>query len=378
MSLLKSFLAGVRVLDLSRHLPGPLCTLYLSDLGAEVLKIEPPDGDEIRTLGPIDDNGRAVFYETINAGKQTRRMNLKDAAERNEFLELVRTADVLVESFRPGVLERLGVGYDTLRSLKPDLILCSLNGFGTGTVNETRAGHDNIYLALAGVLDRNGEHDGLPAFYEPPIADCSAALTAVISILGALRMRDRTGNGCRLEVPLSDAVMPLQMLQAAEMEADNASPKSKTGLYTGGTAYYQTYRTRDGRHVALGAVEPKFWSKFCEAAGHPEWIARQHESRPQSTLIAELRALFSTLSFDEAVARFEPIDCCFAPVLDLREALASDHFQSRGLAARSANGMLQILFPVRVNSEPPSPRPPVQELKPGALRQSAHVEEQAS
>lgn len=361
MSLLKTFLSGVRVLDLSRHLPGPLCTLYLADMGAEVIKIEPPQGDEIRALGPRDAEGRPVFFEAINAGKSTRRMNLRDAEARQAFFELVRTADVLVESFRPGVLDRLGIDYDTLKKLNPGLILCSLNGFGTGNANEKRAGHDNTFLALAGVLDRNTGTDGRPLFFEPPIADCAASLTATISILGALRMRDRSGEGCQLEVALSDAVMPLQMLQVAEMEAAGVTPTADNGLFSGGTAYYQSYATSDGRHIALGAVESKFWLAFCNAAQRPDWIDRQHEPRPQKHLIAELRDLFASISFDEAKSRFESIDCCFAPVLDLREALASEHVQSRGLIQRGPDGRKQVLFPVKVNGEAPSLRAPVRD-----------------
>jgi crotonobetainyl-CoA:carnitine CoA-transferase CaiB-like acyl-CoA transferase len=361
MSLLKTFLSGVRVLDLSRHLPGPLCTLYLADMGAEVIKIEPPQGDEIRVLGPRDTDGRPVFFETINAGKSTRRMDLKDAEARQAFFELIRTADVLVESFRPGVLDRLGIGYDTLKKLNPGLILCSLNGFGTGNANEKRAGHDNTFLALAGVLDRNAGTDGRPLFFEPPVADCAASLTSAISILGALRMRDRSGEGCQLEVALADSVMPLQMLQVAEMEATGVTPSADNGLFSGGTAYYQSYATSDGRHVALGAVESKFWVAFCNAAHRPDWIDRQHEPRPQKHLIAELRDFFASLSFDEAKLRFESIDCCFAPILDLREALESEHIESRELIQRGTDGRRQVLFPVKVNGKPPSLRMPVRD-----------------
>lgn len=362
MSLLKTFLSGVRVLDLSRHLPGPLCTLYLADLGAEVIKIEPPQGDEIRALGPKGVDGRPVYFETINAGKSTRRMNLRDAEVRKTFLDMVRTADVLVESFRPGVLDRLGIDYDTLKKLNPGLIFCSLNGFGTGNANEKRAGHDNTFLALAGVLDRNAGSDGRPLSFEPPIADCAASLTATISILGALRMRDRTGEGCQLEVALSDAVMPLQMLQVAEMEATGVTPSADNGLFAGGTAYYQSYATSDGRHVVLGAVESKFWDAFCQAANRPDWIDRQHEPRPQKQLITEVGDFFASLSFEEAKSRFESIDCCFAPVLDLHEALESEHVQSRGLIQRGPDGERQVLFPVKVNGEAPSLRAPVHEV----------------
>lgn len=340
------------MLDLARHVPGPLCTLFFADMGAEVLKIEPPAGDDIREIGPKRADGRPVFFETINAGKSTRRMDLRDPAVRREFLQLVEHADVLVESFRPGVLQRLGIGYETLKTVNPGLILCSLNGFGTGNANEKRAGHDNVFLALAGVLDRNGNAGGLPVCFEPPLADCAASLTAAIAILGALRRRDRTGQGCCLEIALADAVMPLQMLQVAEMEATGETPTAATGLFTGGTAYYQCYQTSDGRHVALGAVEAKFWATFCNAAGRPDWIARQHEARPQVSLIAEVRNLFARMTLADAISMFGEVDCCFAPVLGLDEALESEHVRARGVVQRS-EGKTQVLFPVMVNGERP-------------------------
>lgn len=366
MSLLSSFLTGVRVLDLSRHVPGPLCTLYFADMGADVVKIEPPTGDDIRDIGPQYADGSPVFYETINAGKSARRMDLRNATAREEFLELVKNADVLVESFRPGVLERLGIGYEVLRAVNPGLVLCSINGFGTGNEYEKLAGHDNVFLALAGVLDRNGCSNGLPVSYEPPLADCAASLSAAVAILGALRQRDRTGAGCRLEVALADAVMPLQMLQIAEMEATGEVPAIGTGLFTGGTAYYQCYRTADGRHVALGAVEPKFWATFCNAAGRPDWIARQNEERPQTALIAEVGDLFAQITLADAVSRFGAIDCCFAPVLGLDEALESDHVRTRGLVQRSSEGRTQTLFPVKVNGESPHARPALRQIQPAA------------
>jgi crotonobetainyl-CoA:carnitine CoA-transferase CaiB-like acyl-CoA transferase len=201
--------------------------------------------------------------------------------------------------------------------------------------------------------------DGRPLFFEPPLADCSASLTATISILGALRMRDRTGEGCQLEIALSDAVMPLQMLQIAEMEATGETPTIDNGLFTGGTAYYNSFQTADGRYIALGAVEPMFWHAFCDAANRPDWIDRQHEARPQQELIGEVRDFFMGMTLAEARLRFESIDCCFAPILDLREALESEHVQSRGLIQRGEDGRTQVLFPVKVNGGNPSLRKPL-------------------
>lgn len=354
MSRIDKFLKGIKVLDLSRHLPGPMATLFMVDMGAEVLKIESPEGDEVRHLGPRDAQGRPVFFETLNAGKQLQRLYLKSEAGRAELLRLVRDADILVESFRPGVMERLGVGYAALSAANPRLIYCSLNGFGRGGPWERRAAHDGNYLALAGVLDRNGI--GRPMPFEPAVADSSGSLFAIIAMLGALRSRDQDGQGCEIDVALADAAMPLQMLQIAEMTSTGVVPKSGEGLFDGGTAYYQTYATADGRHAMLGAVEPKFWHAFCVEAGRPDWIERQHETIPQVALRAEVASFFSQLTLEQCRIRLEPCDCCFSPVLDLREGVDSEHVQTRGLLHRSADGHVQALLPVRVNGEPPAHR----------------------
>ena len=348
------FMQDVKVLDLSRHLPGPMATLLMVDMGASVTKIEAPGGDEVRTLGPKDSAGRPVFFDTLSAGKELLRIDLKSAQGTQQFLELVRNADVVVESFRPGVLQRLGLGYATLSKVNKGIIVCALNGFGSGGPWRDRAGHDLNYLALAGVLNRN-RAGGAPLPFEPPLADSSASLFAVIAVLGALRARARDGMGCEIDVALGDAAMPLQMLQIAEMRAGGEDPQP-SGLFTGGAAYYASYETLDGRYMALGAVEPKFWSAFCSAAGHEEWIARQAEPLPQTRLHAEVAGFFKSLSMAECEARFADADCCLAPVLTLQESLATEHVRMRKLVRPGPSGGLQALLPLHVNGEPPALR----------------------
>lgn len=360
MSRLNTFLSGVKVLDLSQYIPGPMASLLLADMGAEVLKIEPPGGDEMRQLGPRDPSGAPVFYGALNAGKTVRRMNLKDEAARAEFLRLVPHHDVLIEGFRPGVMERLGIDYPVLRSINPRLVFCSMSGFGARGSATMKAAHDGNYLATSGVLDRNGGDS--PAFFDPPLSDVSGSLFAAIAILGALHGRNATGQGCEIDLGLADVVMPLQLMQVADWGANGHVPKSRTTYLNGGAAYYQIYRTADGRHVMLGSVEPKFWRNFCEAAGRPDWIARQAEPVPQAALIADLAAFFAELDFDGCVARFSDVDCCFSPVLDLGEALTSDGTRSRGLVQRGVlPGDLQALFPAYVDGERPDIRPPLRD-----------------
>lgn len=362
-SRLAQFAQGVRVLDLSAFLPGPLASLLLADMGAEVLKIEPPAGDAMAALGPKDAAGDPLFYEAVNAGKRVRRMDLKQPEVREEFLRLVARFDVLIEGFRPGVMARLGLDYPVLRAANPGLIMCSLSGYGADGPRVREAGHDANYLAGAGVMHRNGSP---PTFYDPPLADVSGSLFAVIAILGALRAREADGEGCAIDIGLADTPMPLQLFQVAEHGATGSVPQPNETYLNGGAAYYQVYRTLDGRHVALGAVEAKFWAAFCMAAERPDWVARQAEALPQAALIAEVGALIGSLRLDECVARFVPADCCFSPVLDLGEALASPYTRERGLVRPSADGALQALFPARIDGEPPASRPKLRSADPEA------------
>lgn len=359
MSRLNGFLRGVRIVDLSRHYPGPLATMLLADLGADVLKIEPPGGDELRDMGPKDSEGRSLCFEAINAGKRTRRMDLRNADARKEFMGLVDQADVLVESFRPGVMARLGIGYPALRERNPRLIYCSLNGFGYG--GSASAGHDINYLALAGILAEN--QSAYPASFVPPVADATSALFGVISIIGAIHARQQDGKGCEIDLALADAVMPLLVFQLAELRMATQDTPSLNAILAGRLACYRTYKTADGRYVALGALEPKFWQAFCYAANRPDWIPQQHEQQAQATLIAEVEALFAGMSLAAAVDRFQPADCCFSPVVELTETLASDHHRRRGVVQRAASGAVQALFPAIVDGQASAPRPALREVE---------------
>lgn len=368
MSRLNEWLRGIRVLDLSRYIPGPLATMLLADFGAEVLKIEAPDGDEMQHLGPRDAAGQPVFYPSVNGGKAVRRMNLKEVAQRAEFLRLVESADVLLESFRPGVMAKLGLGYDTLSKINPRLVYCALSGYGARGPLAQEAGHDSNYLALTGVLFRNG--GGSPNYFDPPICDNVGALFAVIAILGALKGRERDGKGCEIDTGLADSIWPLQTFQVADYGARGYSPGPEETYLNGGAAWYRIYRTRDGRHVALGTAGDKFWERFCAAAGRPDWVARGTEPMPQRALIEEIQAFLSGLTLDECMARFGPADCCLTPVLTLAEAVESEHTRARQLVRRAASGALQALFPAWVNGEPPAARAPLRNTGTGFENES--------
>jgi crotonobetainyl-CoA:carnitine CoA-transferase CaiB-like acyl-CoA transferase len=367
MSRLRLFARGLRVLDLSWFLPGPMASLLLADMGAEVLKIEPPAGDPMREVGPRDAAGGGVFHAAVNAGKTVVRLDLKSAEGRTTFLDLVHDADVVIEGFRPGVMDRLGLGWPVLRGVNPRLILCSVSGYGAQGPLAGAAGHDNNYLAASGVMHRNGE--ATPTFLDPPVADTTGALFATMSILGALRARDADGQGCHLDVALADVPMTLQLFALAGLGATGEVPQRNGTYLNGGAAYYRAYACADGRHVTLGAIEPKFWAAFCTAAGRPDWVARQQEPLPQTALAADVQALLATMTQAEAVARFGPADCCFSAVLDLAEAVASPQHAARRLVRRAPDGSLQALYPAWVDGAPSSPRRPAREAPIAPARQ---------
>ena len=356
---LRGFLSGVRILDLSQYISGPFVSLLLADMGAEVLKVEPPRGDEMRNLGPRDGAGDAVFYGALNAGKSVVRLDLKSAADVATLWDHIVTADVLIEGFRPGVMARLGLDYPTLKARRPELIYCSISGYGPTGPLALRAGHDGNYLATSGIMDRNGQ--SAPAFFDPPVADMAGALFAAIAILGALHGRHASGVGSHIELGLADTLMPLQMLQIAEWGANGTVPKSGSTYLNGAAAFYQTYATADSRHVMLGPVEPKFWANFCEAAGRPDWIGRHADRMPQTNLIAELSSFFIAQTLEEVTRRFAHVECCLSPVFDLSEALTSAQVAARGLVGKSGDA-LQAWFPATFDGEVAPPRAALNQL----------------
>jgi crotonobetainyl-CoA:carnitine CoA-transferase CaiB-like acyl-CoA transferase len=356
------FVQGLKVLDLSRHLPGPLSSLLLVDMGASVLKIEPPIGDEMRVIGPSGKRGKSIYFEAVNAGKVSLKLDLRAESGKARFLELVDEADILLESFRPGTLERLGLGHETLLARNPRLIYCGLSGFGASGPRKGQAGHDNNYLSLNGALAGTGLADR-PVFFDPPVADVTGSMMATIAILGAVNKRARDGKGCFLDLALADSVMPLLCFPLAGLDAGRGAPQREGELLNGGAARYRVYRCADGKFVTLGAVEPKFWAAFCEAAGRPDWTPRFDEPLPQTGLIEEVADFFAAITLDQAIARLEPADCCFAPVLNLDQAVETEQLQARGLVRRGSDGHWQALFPGQVDGAAPAIRPPWREVE---------------
>jgi len=360
--MLDQCLDGVRVLDLSQYLPGPYAAQILSDLGAEVVKVEPPAGDPMRRLGPLDGDGVSVFYKLLNAGKTVVRLDLKSRQGGADFAALAGCADALIESFRPGVLDRLGLGHEALAGLNRGLVHCALSGYGQSGPYARRAGHDLNYMALGGGLATSGPSRA-PAMVHPPTADFAGGMQAALATLAALLRRARSGEGAFLDVSLTESVLAWQALSLTGALRPGHEPERGRSLLTGGAACYGIYRTADGRFVTLGALEPKFWADFCRAVGREDWVTRQWEPLPQEALIGALAALFASQDLSHWETTLGQVDCCFQAVLDPAEVPDHPQIRARGLV-RCGEGpepMAEVLFPAYLDGLAPAPRAPFRE-----------------
>ena len=317
-------LSGITVLDLTRLLPGGFCTLILADLGAEVLKVEEPGrGDYLRAFPPLGKTQSALFT-ALNRGKRSVTINLKSDAGRALLLDLARRADVLVEGFRPGVLARLGLGYETLQAANPRLIVCAISGYGQQGYLRSRVGHDLNYLGYAGALPLFAPRaGGTPIVPGMQIADLGGgAMTAALGILAALLERQRTGAGQYLDIAMTDGVLHWLAAYAAEQWATGAAPGGGRGPLSGGYACYSVYATADGRALTVAAVESHFWANLCRMIGREGYIGLQYAPWPeQERMFADLDALFASRTMDEWLAFFGDAEVCVGPALTLAEAL---------------------------------------------------------
>lgn len=335
------------MLDLTRLLPGPVAALRLAELGADVLKIEAPGaGDPTRTMLQSSADrvaGRpGAFYRMVNRGKRETRLDLKSEAGRHVLRALAADADVLIESFRPGVMERLGLGYETLRAANPRLVYCAISGYGASGPFAQHAGHDLNYIGYAGVLDQLAARDGTPILPNFQIADLlGGALAAVTQILAALWQVARGGEGRFVDVSMTHASYAHNVIAQVSLANEGAAPAAGAGLLNGGVPCYNLYRTRDGRWLAVGALELKFWETLCMALDRPEWATR-HWSLGQAiggpdalALTEELGAVIGTRTLAEWMQSLEALDCCVSPVLTAAEAARHPLFDPQAYAAAS-------------------------------------------
>ncbi|MBC7227103.1 MAG: CoA transferase [Thermoflexales bacterium] len=325
-------LSSLRVLDLSRLLPGPYCSLILADFGAEVIRVEPPGGgDWTRYVPPLAPDGQSVLFHAVNRGKKSLTLNLKAEEGRAVFLRLVGTADVLLESFRPGVMERLGLGYDRLAQENPRLVYCALSGYGPEGPYRERAGHDLNYIGLAGLLDLTGPFGGPPVVPGAPVADLAGALWAAVGILLALLDRERTGRGGRVDASLLGGALSLLPIAVSHLQGGSPMARGASTL-TGGVVCYNVYPTADGSYMTLSALEPEFWAAFCRAVGREDWLDQQFAPAvPGSSVWEEMCALFHTRTRAEWAEALAGVDACCEPVYSLAEALDSPPVRALGM-----------------------------------------------
>lgn len=318
-------LSTLKILDFTTLLPGPFGTMLLADLGADVVRIESPGRiDLVRALPPFDEDGTSAWHGVLGRNKRSLALDLKQPGAVDIVLRLVESYDIVVEGFRPGTMDRLGVGYDDLREVNPRLIYCAVTGYGqTGPLRD-RAGHDNNYLALAGVMSHMGTVAAGPQPLSVQIADIGGgALGAVMGILSAEIHRRATGEGQQVDVSMVDMALSWNALAASRWFIGGENPQREADLLNGGT-FYGYYRTADDRYLSIGSIEPKFWIGVCAALGRPDLInARADPSLPaQHRIRDEIARTIATRTLAEWVAVFEPLDVCVEPVLDVDEAVA--------------------------------------------------------
>jgi alpha-methylacyl-CoA racemase len=357
-------LEGIRVLDLSRLLPGGFCSLLLADFGADVIKVEDTGaGDYLRWAGPhyegAEESASSALFLALNRGKRSIRIDLKHDDGRAVLLELVREADVVLESFRPGVLERLGVGYGAMRAVNPRIVCCAISGYGQDGPHRARSGHDMNYLGLVGLLGLTGERDGPPVQAAGLIADLGGgALMAAFGILAALRERDRSGEGQLVDVAMADGALSWLAMVAARYLADGAVPRRGELELAGGAICYRPYACADG-WVTLGALEPKFWQAWCRGVGREDLVAHQFDP-PGSEAHRAVEAIFAGRTRAQWEAFAAEHDCCLEPVLALDEALASELVRARAMVVEldqpgALQPVRQLGVPIKLSRTPGDP-----------------------
>lgn len=332
-------LAGIRVLDLSRLLPGPYLTQLLADLGAEVIKVETPRLGDYARLAPPE-MGLGGLFETVNRGKKSVAINYRNARGREIFLKLTATADVILEGFKPGSVKRWKIDYEAVRTVKPDIIYCSLSGYGQEGPYRGRAGHDLNYVAVGGALGLNARSGEAPVPYGIPVADLAGGMLAAIAILGALVGRGKTGAGMYLDMALLDGVISWMTPLAGAAFFSGIDVTAGSLPLLGGLPCFNVYETADGKYLTLAALEPTFWADFCKVTARADLLPRQFDRR----LGSEIAAIFRQKSRAEWLSAFAGTDACLEAVNSFEEMLAHPQVRARGFV-REENGR-----PVGLNS----------------------------
>jgi crotonobetainyl-CoA:carnitine CoA-transferase CaiB-like acyl-CoA transferase len=350
-------LDGITVLDLTRLLPGAVATMMLGDFGAQIIKIEEPGiGDPARhSRAGIKQPG--AYFLVTNRNKRSIAINLKQVAGREIFLKLVKKADVVVEGFRPGVMDRLGIGYETLKGINPQLIYCAITGYGQDGPYREKAGHDINYISIAGLLGVNGMKGGPPVIPGVQIADLAGgSLHAVIGILLSLQARHRTGKGQMVDVSMMDGSLAMMYVPFAAYLANDRQPQRGAEGLAGRYACYHVYETKDGRFLSLGALESKFWENACRVLGREDFIQLHFVDGRQEEMIDVFTDIFRGRTAEEWLTEFEGVDTCLMVVKEISEMIDDPQVRHRGLIGEIedpvAGKFKQIAPTVRLSSTP--------------------------
>ena len=325
-------LEGIKILDLTRLLPGPYCSMLLADLGAEVLKIEEPSqGDTMRLREPFLKK-ESMQYLILNRNKRSLTLNLKIPKAKEIFYKLVATNDVILESFRPGVVQRLGIGYESVKKINPRIVYCSITGYGQDGPYRDVPGHDINYLGISGILSMTGEKDGPPIVPGLPIADVGGGLFAAFAILAGIMARDRTGRGQYIDMSMLDGLVSFLTLYAANYFGTGKPPLRGEFRQSGIYPFYNIYKTKDGKYLTLGCSEPHLWANLCKALEREDLIEYQFdEGEKREEAFQFLRKTFRTRPRDEWIEILRKADVCVAPVNDLSEVFADPHVLYRNM-----------------------------------------------
>ncbi len=349
-------LQGVRVLDLSRLLPGPYCSMILADHGAEVIAVEDKR---------FRDDG--LFFAEINRNKRHVSLNLKTDQGREIFYTLAKTSDVVLEGFRPGVVSRLGVDYTTLKKINPRIVYCSISGYGQTGPKCDDVGHDVNYLSTAGVLDLIGPEGSAPTIPAVQIADIAGgSLQAAIGILMALFAREKSGKGQHIDISMTDGILGLLTLPKFFQEVRGEMPVRSDTVLSHRYACYNSYKTSDGRYLALGAVENRFWKKCCEYLGKPEYIALQYDDEHRVEIIHWLRNIFAQKTLVQWEHELGSLNICFSKIATVAEVMESDLFHAREMICdyqkKDGSPGRTLGIPVKLSETPGSLRTPPAEF----------------
>ncbi|MBK9312851.1 MAG: CoA transferase [Acidobacteria bacterium] len=360
-------LQGITILDLTRLLPGAVATMMLGDFGAEIIKVEEPGtGDPMRYSRAGIKHPGGYFFVT-NRNKRSITINLKHVAGREAFLKMVEKADVVMEGFRPGVMDRLGIGYETLCRINPRLVYCALTGYGQNGPYREKAGHDINYISIAGLLGVNGHKGGSPQIPGVQLADLAGgSLSSVIGVLLALQARERTGEGQMVDISMMDNSLALMFIPFATYLANLTQPQRGAEGLTGRYACYNVYETKDGRHLSLGALEPKFWQNACKVLDREDLIEPHFSESRQQEMIGILSEIFKTRNADEWMMKFEDVDTCITLIKDLSEMIDDPQVRYRNLIQElehPVEGKLKQIAPtVKLSATPGRMKSPPPQL----------------